>query len=584
MVLLMVAAVSAWRLVQGRGQNLGLALGAAMAFVMLSAFFWLPFLAERDAIMLDVAGEGHYDFRNHFVSVRELLTPLGRIDLRSTSIGAPMSAGPAILVLAVLAALCTIGQSRGSRRGEISALAPYGLLSLVFLMLVTEVSLPVWETVPGLAYFQFPWRFLGPLATALIPLLAKLGGGQRPRWVSAIAAGMMLIAGAPGLYPIPWQSGFGPITRQTIVQAELEGRWRGTTSTNDFVPTTVDMIPGPELQVLASYDSPPVDRVNRSTLPEGAQVEVAPDVPWVNRFKVTTERDFVLRLFLFDFPGWQASIDGMPAPIEIAHPEGFITVPVPEGNHEVVVRFTDTPIRRAAWALTALGVVVLVGLVVAIETKQLRPRDRPDPLSSEDASANDLTHDQTFRGRSEEHPTGYTAVISIMIVVVLFGVLKAGLFDRLSLFSYTSPEGESRAAEHSQTASLGDEIALLGYDLSTHQLRPGGRLDVTLYWNARREMTRTYQSFVHLVYPEGEIRAQSDHLNPGGFPTDLWPTDRYVRDVHQLRLPADAPPGPYVLSVGIYSLFKDERLPVISAECGQRADSVILCQTITVRR
>ena len=76
-----------------------------------------------------------------------------------------------------------------------------------------------------------------------------------------------------------------------------------------------------------------MDRVNRHTLPDGAVVTVVPDLPWVNRFSVAAAEAFHLRLYLFDFPGWQAYVDGTPVPIEIAHPEGFITVAVPEGLH-----------------------------------------------------------------------------------------------------------------------------------------------------------------------------------------------------------------------------------------------------------
>lgn len=97
-------------------------------------------------------------------------------------------------------------------------------------------------------------------------------------------------------------------------------------------------------------------------------------------------------------------------------------------------------------------------------------------------------------------------------------------------------------------------------------------------------MTETYQSFVHVVYPEGRIWTQSDHLNPAGFPTNQWPTDRYIRDQHRLVLPSDMPEGEYGISVGIYLLHTNTRLPVLQAESGARADNVILSETINVRR
>jgi hypothetical protein len=572
-VTVLIGIISVWRWLVGRqGRSLRFALATGVTFVLLTAFFWLPFLIERDAIMLDVAGEGHYDFHNHFVHLRELLAPLGPIDHRSTAIGVPMSAGPQILAIATGGFVLGMGRSRAAVRRHLEALGPYVLLGGLLLWLTTEYSVLVWEHLPGLDYFQFPWRFLGPLAVALVPLLARLARVRRFRWIPALAAGLMLVAGAPGLYPIPWTPSMGPITRQAIIEAELQGRWRGTTSTNDFVPATVDMIPGPEPQVIASYKNPPIDRVNRQTLPEGTQVHIVRDAPWINHFEVSTGEAFTLRLFLFDFPGWQATIDGEEVPIELAHPEGFITVRVPEGRHDVVIRFGQTPARTLGWALTGLGILVGVGMVIALRSKRVRLQNIVTE-SPEDGV-----------GRLGHATLRRTSVTSIVIVVAVFGLLKIGLFDPLNLFWYTSPEGESYAAEHEQKANLNDEITLLGYDLSAQQTRPGGRLDVTLHWGAQHELTRTYQSFVHVVYPEGEIRAQSDHLNPGGFPTNLWSPDRYVLDRHQIRLPEDAPAGPYLLSVGIYSLIENRRLPVHSAECGMRPDSVVLCQTITVRR
>ena len=87
---------------------------------------------------------------------------------------------------------------------------------------------------------------------------------------------MLIGGGLTGLYPLPWRSGFDRITPETLIDAELEGRWRGTTSTNDFVPTTVTMIPGPQPTLLDSYAHPPIDRVNRATLPAFSSVTVVP--------------------------------------------------------------------------------------------------------------------------------------------------------------------------------------------------------------------------------------------------------------------------------------------------------------------
>ncbi len=187
----------------------------------------------------------------------------------------PMSAGPATLAIAVAGLGLSIARLR-----RVGWVGFYAIAASALLWLVTPGSQWVWEHLPGLRFYQFPWRFLGPLATCLVPLVSMLGtplNSPRARRCSSVAgvrvaiaalvALSLLVPALVGLYPLPWTSGFEAILPPDIIRAELAGRWRGTTSTNDFVPATVAMIPGPQQSVLESYEHPPVDRVNRATLP-----------------------------------------------------------------------------------------------------------------------------------------------------------------------------------------------------------------------------------------------------------------------------------------------------------------------------
>ena len=329
--MILLVALSLWRWISlSERTNFWRALLAGVLIVGLTAYFWLPFLMERSYIKLDVAGEGHYDFRNHFVRLRELFAPLPRLDWGSTVPYVPMTFGLVQGVLFVLGTLLVLKQRL------LRSLGFYVVSGATCLFLVTPFSKAVWELVPGMTYYQFPWRFLGPLAALAVPPIAILGRqaqqNKRSMVLLMLLFSTVLFTALPGLALPPWEDAFGIITPRSIIEEELKGQWRGTTSTNDFVPTTVDMIPGPHESVLDSYP-PPVDRVNRYTLPDQANVEVLPSAPWHNHFAVTTPEKFVLRLYLFHFPGWHAYIDGQPAPIEIAHPEGFITVEVPAGEH-----------------------------------------------------------------------------------------------------------------------------------------------------------------------------------------------------------------------------------------------------------
>lgn len=531
-----------------------------MSVALLTAYFWLPFLLERRYIQLNVAGEGHYDFNQHFVLLRDLLAFLPVPDWRDTAMQIPMSAGPLILLLSIAGGIVS------GWTGKVRSIVFYAIACAACFWLVTSSSQWVWEKVPGMLFYQFPWRFLGPLAALTVPLVASIANAPLTRkWRQIVLPGSLLllvIPALPALYPIPWNSNLTPITPKHYIAVEMEGRWRGTTSTNDFVPVSVEMIPGPQSSVIESYEHPPVDRVNRYTLPEGAVVAVVADTPWKNRFHIQTPQEFLLRLYLFYFPGWKAYVDGIETPIEIAHPEGFIAVHVPSGEHSVTLAFEDTAPRKAGWQLAALGCFVFG---IALWRLQKSPATLPEAMRD-----TAFTRDTAF-------------VKWAAIGVALFIVGKALILDGVGGLRHISPPNVALPADYQQHADFGGEIGMLGFDLSGTRLKPGQALDVTIYWNAQHPVTQTYQSFVHLVRPEGTIWSQSDHLNPAGFPTNLWPLDRYVSDKHRLTLPADLAPGEYTLSIGLYTLYSDYRLPVQEAESEQTRDNLILSQKIVVR-
>ena len=126
-------------------------------------------------------------------------------------------------------------------------------------------------------------------------------------------------------------------------------------------------------------------------------------------------------------------------------------------------------------------------------------------------------------------------------------------------------------------------MRLVGYDLASTGVRPGTELEVTLYWRGDRAIDRSYTVFVHLLDATGRVRGQHDAVpGNGSLSTMGWSPGEYITDLHSIQLPADLPPGAYLLEVGAYEASSGVRLPVLS-ESGERlADMVLLSQTITV--
>ncbi len=106
---------------------------------------------------------------------------------------------------------------------------------------------------------------------------------------------------------------------------------------------------------------------------------------------------------------------------------------------------------------------------------------------------------------------------------------------------------------HPLAATLGNQIELLGYDLSAETVAPGDALALTLYWRALAEMDESYTVFAHLVAPDGSMTGQRDNPPVGGaYPTNLWLTGEVIADLYEIPIPADVAPGEHRLEVGMY--------------------------------
>lgn len=542
----------------GRLRSSGGRMVAALVLgVGAAAFFWLPVILERHAVNLaTLVGAGdNYDFRTHFLSLREMLSFSQRPDWGATQSPFLFNLGVAQWIGGLLGiAMLLLGRARQRAHLLFFALA---LMALVFLML--PASQWLWELLPFMAYFQFPWRLLGAAAVVLAILggagfsaLTALGRDPRRRaWLPAVGVALPMLLGLPLSQPTPWQP-FGEVNLLRLTLIENSGRWLGTTSTADYVPVTVEMLPGRKGSVVENFSvGLPPDRVNHEAMPAGAAVATEVVRPLLTRYHVNAPKQFRLRLFQFDFPGWQVTIDGQPAATELAKPEGFIVVLVPAGEHVVEVRFGSTPARTLGWLLSAGSVLLAI-----LYGWWLRRRPVAEALRDE---------------ADWRWETSWPAALTAGAITLGFLLLQP-----VGLFHYKS-SGLTLDRPATETAvNFGDQIALLGFDPATETAAAGDRLTLSLFWKALQPLSIGYQSFVHVFDESGTLVAQADKLNPGEFPTRRWPVDKYVPDRYVLVLPKELPPGNYTVAAGLWVQSEGWRLPVLDGSGRQVGDNAPL--------
>ncbi|NDJ53981.1 MAG: hypothetical protein GYB68_12985 [Chloroflexi bacterium] len=541
----------------GRLASALLPLGLSIA---LTSFFWVPVALESSAVQLgNLIGPGHFDFRNHFVPLAELFAPSLPLDLGAVNPAFRFNVGVAQWLLPVAGALSLIIgllRQRPPERSVWIARVFWWVAALSLILLISPLGQPIWEALPPMAFIQFPWRLLGPLALclgilvgySLVDLRAVLPEDRQHLlpWLSLIFVALAL----PIFSPPGWGD-FGPTDRQAMLDFELNGLALGTTSTGDYVPAQVDVVPGPNPDLLASYEVGPIDRVNRVTLPPDAAVEQLDHQATSMTFMVSSDEFFVLRLYHFYFPGWRATIDDQPVDIEIARPEGFMTLPIPPGQHEVRVWLGLTPVRRIASVLSFLTLAALA--LIAWRWQAPAQPDRPT-VSALDIDLRWLA-----------------AALAAMLVIGWTGVVQP-----------RSSGLEPIPMETAHHRYLQGGVDFLGYDLPRTTVRPGDQLDLTLYWQAREPVAGNYQTFVHLTTLPQHTWGQLEKLNPGDYPTTRWPLQRYVRDDYQLVVPLGTPPGEYTLRAGLWDLGSGARQLVLEEDGTILGDAIALPITVTV--
>jgi len=354
---------------------------AASLGILLSAPFWLSALARTgDVQARESLTGGDRDFRGHFIAPSALLP--GR-----TAVVLPSAVGPdrpvrfgEVLWIALLAAPLAARRARAAEPERAGRVALLGVMTLAAMTMATPITRPLWEHLPGLAWVQFPFRWLLP-ATVGAALLAGAAVTALPlRWrphASALAVAVALLLVRPLLEPravlIDRSSG-APVwvergrvgatatdprlvapefyfDAETIRRLPISG-----TSSDDFLPKAVSgdvPAPGPAAEPAGAAE------------PDRGGVEVV-DSGWgyPSVFaEVRVERPAALALHQFDFPGWRVEVDGVQRSHRTEPVHGRIVVDLEPGDRRVVARFGATRIDYVGRAMALLG-LGLLGFVV----------------------------------------------------------------------------------------------------------------------------------------------------------------------------------------------------------------------------
>ncbi|MFW6070347.1 MAG: 6-pyruvoyl-tetrahydropterin synthase-related protein [bacterium] len=349
--------------------GLGLALGLA-----LSAWFWLPALAETDLVQTGPVTQGYFHFSNHFRGA-DLVQPSLLFDYGVEG-GRAFRMGLAQALLAAAGVVALLWRlARGAHEGPFRLRAGFALFTLALAtFMITPLSGFLWERLPLLPYVQFPWRFLSVqalaagLAAGALALLPRRETHRR--WLALGAVGLLLLAATPGLPADYLLLADADVTSERLAQYEWFTGNVGSTVRAEYLPATVQPRP---------YTSPWLNEGRRDqgrVLDGEAQMQLAERRATRQTWQVTVDSDRATLSFpTLYWPGWQALVDGEPASPAPAGNAGLIALDLPAGAHTVVLRLGHTPVRLLAETLSVLATFVALALVAPPVLHALSGRD-----------------------------------------------------------------------------------------------------------------------------------------------------------------------------------------------------------------
>jgi hypothetical protein len=322
----------------------------------LSAVYLMPAALEEKFVHIDyitkcVIG----DYRNNFLSIMNISNLQGfQLEMRIYA-----------FVEIVFFGVLIFFSRKATARVESKDRNFFILVFVAAVLLTTQLSRPAWAVIPGLPVIQFPWRWLSIVEVALCFLVGSVLSTEE-KWTSPISklknatvVFFVLFFAAVAMYFV---------TTSALLPDSLLGR---VISVREYNPLWVHerdkIISEHPVVKVRAVSGTAVCRVT-SWKAEEREISVDASTP------------ATLRIATFYFPGWKARLDHRVIPIRVEMGTGAMLLDVPEGRHEVLLRFGYIPPMRYA-SIISLVSLFLLGAIVTVYDAVVpgkRQRDFPE--------------------------------------------------------------------------------------------------------------------------------------------------------------------------------------------------------------
>ncbi|MCL4366351.1 6-pyruvoyl-tetrahydropterin synthase-related protein, partial [Patescibacteria group bacterium] len=320
--------------------------------ILLSAFYLLPAVFEKNLAHLETLVEGYFSYTEHFKGFKKLFlerswgygasireVPGGERDGLSYQIGWVHLLG---WILSLIAAKILWKKNRWLSFSIIF----FTTVTLFAVFMINPRSEVIWKTFDFLKYLQFPWRFL----SVVIFFVSLMSGSlfvlnfkkKDLLWGLLI---FMVVA-----------LNFSYFKPEKFIQTSDKQLLTGKDWDKQIKRSIFDYLP------IYAKEPPAELATERYQILTGDSsiLDFKEGTNWIS-LKTETSSHTIIRLSQYYFPDWKIFIDGKEAIIDYKNNSlGLMTFILGKGNHEVSARLYDTPLRCIANLITLAGFVMAI--------------------------------------------------------------------------------------------------------------------------------------------------------------------------------------------------------------------------------
>lgn len=304
-----------------------------------SAFFWMPAFFEGKYTLRNIVTAGIY--KDRFVSFKDLLYgpwSYGGSGQFTVQLGI-------LHWVSFLSALVTLPFVWLKKREKVPFVVILLLTTLCSILLMLPITSVLWARVILLQNFQFPWRFVAVTVFSMAVLGAY--------FVEFLPEKLQLLTVivCVGIILFISREYWHAKSYSLLPEKYFTAIYNGTTDTGESAP----------IWSVRFMEKRPKFPLEIATGQGQAVVKKRKVTDHRYSLSIWSENAKIIENTLY-FPGWHVFVDNKEVPVEFQDQihRGLMEFFVPKGQHEVMVRFTETKLRKIADVISIVNIIFII--------------------------------------------------------------------------------------------------------------------------------------------------------------------------------------------------------------------------------